>query len=139
MVEVGAKIQGSRNQGKLIIIQSYDLAKLFDKENIEDAILTCINRGADLKACRLWYKLNDGTKIRVQTGAGMTKYAEAGALVGQGTIGGALVRQGVLDEGISGQFSPGGEDEMNYGSVPVSPLIFMDDIIHCAEGVEEAR
>ena len=128
-----------RAQGKPIIIQSYDLAKFFDKENIEDAILTCINRGADLKACRLWYKLNQDTKIRVRTGAGMTNYAEAGALVGQGTIGGALVSQGVLDQGISGQFSPGGGDEMNFGSVPVAPFIFMDDIIHGAEGVEGAR
>ena len=28
---------------------------------------------------------------------------------------------------------------MNFGSVPVAPLIFMDDKIHGAEGVEEAR
>ena len=47
-----------RAQGMPIVIQSYDLAKFFDKENIEDAILPCVKRGADLKACRLWYKLN---------------------------------------------------------------------------------
>ena len=52
-------------QGKPVVIQNYDLAKSFDKENIEDAILTCVKRGADLKACRLWYKLNCDTKIRV--------------------------------------------------------------------------
>ena len=68
----------------------------------------------------------------------MTSYMEAGALVGQGTIGGALVSQGVLDEGISGQFAPGGEDKMNFGSVPVAPLIFMDDIIHGEDGIEGA-
>ena len=36
-----------RNQGKPVVIQSYDLSKLFDKESIEDAILTCVKRGAD--------------------------------------------------------------------------------------------
>ena len=47
--------------------------------------------------------------------------------------------QAVLDEGISGAFVPGGQDEMNYGSVPMSPLIFQDDVIHGAGGIKEAR
>ena len=106
---------------------------------IQDAIITCVKRGADKKACRLWYKLNENTRIRVKTGAGFTNYTEAGALVGQGTIGGALVSQGVLDEGINKHFVPGGGDETNYGSVPVAPLIFMDDVIHSAASVEGAR
>ena len=62
----------------------------------------------------------------------MTKYVEAGALVGQGTIAGALVSQAVLDDGISGVFAPGGQDGLNYGLVPVSPLIFQDNVIHGA-------
>ena len=98
-----------------------------------------MKRGANSKACRLWYELNRGTQIRVRTGVGMTKYVEAGALVGQGTIAGALVSQAVLDDGISGVFAPGGQDELNYGSVPVSPLIFQDDIIHGAGGIKEAH
>ena len=106
---------------------------------IEDAIITSLKRGANSKACKLWYDLNKGTKIRVRTGVGMTDYIEAGALVGQGTIGGALVSQAVLDEGISGGFVPGGQDEMNYGSVPMSPLIFQDDVIHSAGRTKEAR
>ena len=47
----------------------------------------------------------------------MSQFWEVGATVGQGTLGGALVSQGVLDEGISEQFSPGGEDEMRYRMV----------------------
>jgi hypothetical protein len=128
-----------RSQGQLVIIQTSDIAKFFDKELIEDAILTSLKRGANPKACKLWYELNRGTKIRVRTGVGMTEFVEAGALVGQGTIGGALVSQAVLDEGISGVFAPGGQDELNYGSVPVSPLIFQDDVIHGAGGITEAR
>ena len=45
----------------------------------------------------------------------------------------------MLDEGIKKHFVPGGGDETNYGSVPVAPLIFMDDIILSADGVEGAR
>ena len=40
----------------------------------------------------------------------MTNYVEAGALVGQGTIGGALLSQAVLDEGIRDVFAPGGDE-----------------------------
>ena len=128
-----------RSEGKQIIIQSSDLEKFFDKEMLEDAVLTCIKRGANTKACRLWYNLNRNTKIRVRTGAGMTEYTEAGAIVGQGTIGGGLVSQGVIDEGIKDNFAPGGGDELIYGLVPMAPLIFMDDVIHGAETVKDAR
>ena len=128
-----------RSEGKSIILQTSDLSKFFDKEMIEDAILTCYNRGADPKACRLWYKINEGTRIRVRTGAGMSKFTDAGAVVGQGTLGGALVSQAVLDQGISEQFAPGGEDEMTYGSIPLGPIIFQDDVLHGAEGIKEAR
>ena len=128
-----------RMEGKQVIIQSSDLEKFFDKEMLEDAMLTCIKRGANIKACRLWYNLNKNTKIRVRTGAGMTEYTEAGGIVGQGTIAGALVSQGVIDEGISANFAPGGPDELNYGLVPMAPLIFMDDVIHGAETINDAR
>ena len=69
----------------------------------------------------------------------MSEFTDAGAVVGQGTLGGALVSQAVLDKGISEQFAPGGGDELTYGSVPIAPIIFQDDVIHGAEGVEEAR
>ena len=63
-----------RAEGKMVVIQSYNISKFFDKERIEDAILTCLKRGADQKAVRLWNKLNADTKIQVRTGAGMTRY-----------------------------------------------------------------
>ena len=66
---------------------------------MEDAILACKERGADPKAIRLWHKLNDKTEICVKTGVGLTEYTEVGAVVGQGTMGGALVSIAVLYEG----------------------------------------
>ena len=106
---------------------------------MEDALLPYYKRGADPKACRIWYKLNEGTKIRVRTGAGLSDYSDVRAVVGQGTMGGTLISQGVLDEGISQEFAPGEEDELKYGDVPFASLIFQDDVIHGAGGLKEAR
>ena len=66
-----------RKQGKPVIIQSSDISKFFDKEMIQDAILTCHRRGADPKAIRCWYNLNKDTRIRVKTGAGLSEFSHA--------------------------------------------------------------
>ena len=76
---------------KQIILQSYDVSKFFDKERIEDGILACKDRGADPKAIRLWHRLNDDTRIKVKTSVGETETENVGAVIGQGTIGGALI------------------------------------------------
>ena len=78
---------------------------------------TVSRTGADPKAVRLWYKLNEKTEICVKTGVGLTEFTNVGAVVGQGTMGGALVSQAVLDEGTQKHFVPGTEDELKYGSV----------------------
>ena len=72
----------------MVIIQGYNISKYFDKERLEDGVLSCLKRGADPKAVRLWYKLNEDTRIQVRTGAGMTCVGEVGAVIGQGMIGG---------------------------------------------------
>ena len=88
---------------------------------------------------RLWAKLNENTKIKVKTSVGESESEEVGAVVGQGTIGGALVSQAVLDEGVKDHFSPGNEDELNYGSVEMGPCMFQDDLIHASKSVKNAR
>ena len=72
----------------MIILQSFDISKIFNKEMIEDAVLTCKKRGADSKATRLWYSLNNNTRIKIRTGAGLTRTGEVGAVVRQGMLGG---------------------------------------------------
>ena len=97
--------------------------------------MTCVKRGADPKAIRLWYKLNENTKIQVKTnGAGLSTPGDVGAVIGQGTIGGALVSQAVLDDGVKEHFTPAGDTQLQYGSVPLAPLMFQDDLLN---GVEE--
>ena len=62
-----------------------------------------------------------------------------GAVVGQGTLGGAIMSQGVLDEGISEIFTPGLEGESNYGKVKMAPLMFQDDLSHIIDNTMYAR
>ena len=107
---VKSLISRNRMQGKPIILQLYDISKYFDKETIEDAVLASNRRGADKKATRLWYKLNMRTRIQVRTGVGMSEEADVGAVLGQGTLGGALISQAVLDDGVRDHFTPGAED-----------------------------
>ena len=106
---------------------------------VEDGIITCLKRGADPKAVRLWYKLNSNTRIQVRTGAGLTEFGEVGAVVGQGMIGGALVSQAVLDDGVMDHLPPGGNIQMEFGDVPLAPLMWMDDILNSVQGIIEAR
>ena len=106
---------------------------------IEDALLTCYKRGANPKSVRLWSKLNENTQIKVRTGVGESGSVNVGAVVGQGTIGGALVSQAVLDEGVKDHFDPGGNDELNYGQVAIGPCMFQDDLIHPSTTTTRAR
>ena len=117
--------------------QCHDVAKFFDKEVAPDTLDMMYRRGVDPKICRLWAKMND-TRIQVRTGVGNTEKAEIGFVIGQGTIGDALALQASLDDGITGQFYGSGE-ELQYGAVAMSPLIFQDDLLEGSPGVLEAR
>lgn len=139
MFVLKSSVARQRAQGKMVILQGYDVSKFFDKETIEDAVLTCLKRGVDKKAIRLWYKLNDQTRIKVRTGAGMSSFGNVGAVVGQGMLGGALASQAVLDEGVTEHVTPGDRLQMKYGEVPMAPLLWIDDIINTAGGLDEAR
>ena len=132
-------IARKRMQGKEVVLQMFDLEKFFDKEMMQDALITCQTRDADAKAIRCWYNLNKDTQIRVRTGVGMSEPGEVGAVIGQGTIGGALVSQAVLDDALTEHFQPGGEEELNYGTVDMAPLLFQDDFIHVSDKIMKAR
>ena len=128
-----------RAEGKIIIIQFYDISQYFDKEMIEDAMITCEKRNVNPKATRLWYKLNEQTKIQVRTGAGLSAPALVGPVVGQGTLGGTLLSQAVLDDGVREQFPPGGPGELDYGTIPMAPCLFQDDLTHIVGDLPFAR
>ena len=124
-------------QGKVVIGQCHDMAKFFDKEVASDTMNVLYRRGVDPKLCRLWAKMNV-TRIQVRTGVGNSEKADIGSVIGQGTIGGAIASQGSLDDGIRGQFE-GSQEELQYGSVELGPLIFQDDLLEGSPGIKEAR
>ena len=69
----------------------------------------------------------------------MSEYGSVGPVVGQGTIGGALVSQAVLDDAVIEHFPRAGSPSLEYGSVPLAPLQWVDDILHASRGLDEAR
>ena len=75
-------------EGKLALMQAYDISKFFDKEVLPDVMNTLYEMGVDKKAYRTWYKLNQNTMIRVKTGVGYSNWSSEGPMIGQGTGGG---------------------------------------------------
>ena len=106
---------------------------------IEDAVITCWRRKADIKAIRLWHKLNENTRLQVKTGAGLSDYGEVGGVLGQGTRGGAIFSQAVLDEAVMEHFSPGEQGQPRYGAVEMAPCMFQDDLANGSVGLLAAR
>ena len=56
-------------------------SKFFYKESLRDAMNTIYKAGINGKIYRLWYKLNQKTKIGVQTAFGTSQYKECGETV----------------------------------------------------------
>ena len=61
--------------------------------------------GVNRKAYRTWFLLNQKTRITVKTSMGLTEEGDVGEVVGQGTIGRALVIQLNIDRGIREYFN----------------------------------
>ena len=59
---------------KCLIISSFDLSKFFDKESLGDCMDTLSRKAKiDDKCYRVWFKLNEDTKISVNTSVGKSK------------------------------------------------------------------
>ena len=74
------------------IFNLFDMSKFFDKESLIDC-MTVLSKEAKVshKSYRIWYKLNEGTKISVNTSVGETDQATIWDSIGQGGCGAALV------------------------------------------------
>ena len=55
--------------------------------------------GVNYKLYRSWFNMNKQTTIKVNTAVGISKCADAGELIGQGSAGGALAIQINIDRG----------------------------------------
>ena len=90
----------TEHTGQRFIFNSVDIVGFFDKEQIIDVMDCLDSAGISNKASKCWCKLNQKTRIKVNTACGMTATGEAGDLVGQGTAGAGLVSQLNLDRGM---------------------------------------
>ena len=69
------------------IIQTFDMEKFFDKESLVDTMFTLKTKAdIDNKDYRLWYKLNENTRIRVKTSVGESEATLIENSLGQGII-----------------------------------------------------
>ena len=50
-----------------------------------------------------------------------------------------LVSQAVLDEAVMEHFEPGGHLQIEYGTVPLAPLMWVDDMLSATGGLQKAR
>ena len=74
------------------IFQVWDMSKFFDKESLLDCLNTLKTKAKiDNKTYRLWYKLNENTRISVKTSVGESDSAIVPNTIGQGSVGAALV------------------------------------------------
>ena len=53
------------DQGKMIILQSYDISSFFDQEQLLDVMDTLHKLSVDPRLYKCWYRLNESTRIQV--------------------------------------------------------------------------
>ena len=105
--------------GEGLILNLVDIISFFDREEILDVIEALEDMEVNKKVIRLWYKLNDKTEIKVKTSVGVTKSAQVGALVGQGSGGAAIGSQAMVNMALK-QYLAGTQDAFAFrgGLVP---------------------
>ena len=94
--------------------------------------------GVDPKAERLFYKLNEATRVKVRTGCGDSEWGEVGDILGQGSGGAAKVSALNLSRKLDHLFN-GSTEMAKYGAVKQHPYSFQDDVLVPVESVEDLR
>ena len=120
------------------IFNVFDMSKFFDKESLLDC-MNVLNTHAKIsnKSYRMWYKLNEGTRISVKTSVGETDKATIFDSIGQGSVGAALVS--ALNIGVAIKETFTDQYTANIGQLSLNTLIFQDDISKMNDNIEQAR
>ena len=131
------------------IFNTFDMAKFFDKESLIDCMYS-LSKYAKIenKSYRIWYKINQNTKICVNTSVGTSDYKDIDDSVGQGQVGAALVSslnigcaveeafRGITSATIGKQISKTVND---FDTVNLNSVIFQDDIGKMSDNLEDAK
>ena len=121
---------------KLLILYPHDASKFFDKEVLVDIMDELYKAGVDPRAYRLFFYLNQATRIRVKTGCGYSSWGEAGDSLGQGSGAAAKVSALNLDRKLERVFG-GSKQMLKYGNVQQQPYCFLDDSLCMVDKVED--
>ena len=118
------KLKEERKEG--LILNTFDMKKFFDKESLMDAMYT-LNKVAKVndKSYRLWYKMNENTRISVNTTAGVSRSENVTDSLGQGSMGAALVSTRNIGNAVQNIFK---EPSTEIGELKLNSLVFQDDI-----------
>ena len=120
------------------IFSVFDLSKFFDKESLLDCVNQLNDIGVDNKSYRLWYKLNENTRISVKTSVGETEKATVRDTIGQGSVGAPLVSSMNIGRTVS-ELDKTDIEPSYIGRLKVSSVVFQDDIAKFSDSVENAR
>ena len=119
------KVKEESKQGG--IMNTFDLEKIFDKESLLDTMYTLKPKvHIDDKDCRLWFKLNENTKISVITSVGESDKATVVDSIGQGSFGAALASSINIGWAIQDTFRE--VRSSSIGTLPINSLVMQDDI-----------
>ena len=84
------------------------------------------------------YELNNGNIIKLKTGVGMSRSAETGENVLQGSISGGLISANSLDDSMNNLFE-NSVHEISFANLRYQPLIYQDDVARASLDRESAQ
>ena len=120
------------------IFEAFDMEKFFDKEGLIDTLHTMYTQGKIAKSdYRMWFYLNNKTKISVLTPLGETDQATIMNGIGQGSSVAALASSLNIGCGVEGITR--GICSANIGELELNSLIFQDDIAKMNYSMEDSR
>ena len=120
------------------IFEAFDMEKFFDKEGLIDTLYTMYKEGKIAESdYRMWFMLNNKTKISVLTPIGETDQATIMNGIGQGSFGAALASS--LNIGCGIDRITKGICTARIGELELNSLIFQDDIAKMNYSMEDTR
>ena len=120
------------------IIQTFDMEKFFDKESLVDTMFTLKTRAdIDNKDYRLWFKLNEDTRISVRTSVGESDSKLIKNSLGQGSFGAALASSLNIGCAVKDTFQE--TSSTNIGTLPLNAVVMQDDIAKMNDNIKQAR
>ena len=135
MLKTWMKFKEHRKENGIFSV--FDLSKFFDKESLLDCVSELKKIGVNDKSYRLWFKMNENTRISVKTTVGETEKATIYDSIGQGSMGGALVSSMNIGRAVA---EVDKDVECSWiGKMMIKSAIFQDDISKYSDTLQNVR